>query len=175
MEYLTIMLTTYRAPATVYAIAVTISAVLLISCKGSLAEDSTKRTYHMGEKVQVGPLIYNVLETEWKTQLEGSSQLPRNRILLVKLAITNSSGPGAIAVPLFTVESANGQSFPELSEGLNNLPGWLGLLRNLRPSETEQGNIVFDVPFGAYTLQVSDGGEIGQEKTAAIEIPVQIQ
>jgi hypothetical protein len=130
----------------------------------------------MGERVQVGPLTYNVLETEWKNQLaEGAgSKVPANRYLLVKMSITNGGG-GNVAVPLLTVEDGSGHTYSEVTEGTDAVPDWLGLLRNLAPAQNDNGVAIFDVPMGGYKLRISDGGEIGNEKTALIDIPVHIQ
>jgi Telomeric repeat-binding factor 2. len=130
----------------------------------------------MGERVQLGPLTYNVIETEWKTQLaEGvGSKIPANRYLIVKMSITNGGG-GNVAVPLFTVEDAAGHSYPEVTEGTDAVASWLGLLRNMAPAQNENGVVIFDVPMGAYKLRISDGGDIGNEKTALIDIPVHLQ
>ena len=54
-----------------------------------------------------------------------------------------------------------------MTEGVESVPKWLGVLRNLSAVQTEQGVVVFDVPLGAYKLQVQDGGEIGSEIGAA--------
>jgi hypothetical protein len=151
-------------------------AVLLVpGCKNAKSP-SFIGTFPMGERVQLGPLTYNVLETEWKNQLsEGAAgKVPANRYLLVKMSITNGGG-GNVAVPLLTVEDASGHAYSEVTEGTDAVQDWLGLLRNLAPAQNDNGVAIFDVPMGGYKLRISDGGEIGNEKTALIDIPVHIQ
>lgn len=143
-------------------------SVLTLGCSGSKAVDA--RLYHMGERVQVGPLIYNVLETEWRDEM--AQKTPVNRFLIVHLTITNSGSRDATP-PLFTLIHASGSEHPEFSE-VAGIKDWLGLLRRVEPAGTEDGRIVFDVPSGAYKLRVSDGGEPGNENTALIDIPLQL-
>ena len=156
------------------------SALLISGCGNASVEipkDSLPNvTYQMGQGVQLGPLTYNVLETNWKSQLGGgpAARIPKNRYLLVKLTITNRAGQTS-SIPGMALLNAAGQSFQELTEGVESVPKWLGVLRNLSPVQTEEGIVVFDVPLGAYKLQVSDGGEIGSEKKALIEIPLQLE
>jgi hypothetical protein len=129
----------------------------------------------MGSRVQVGPLTYNVIETQWQPQLSGSqgSKLPKDRFLIVRLSITNGGGQ-PIGVPPLHLENAKGGSFLETMDGIEDTPQWLGILRNLAPAQTEQGAIVFDVPLGAYKLRLTDGGEIDSEKFAFIDLPLHI-
>jgi hypothetical protein len=157
-----------------------LSALLFSSCGNNAAvatnENQPIVTYQMGQSVQVGPLTYNVLETKWKSQLGGgvSAKIPKNRFLVLKLTISNAASQ-TTSVPEMTLISANGQSYQEVTEGVESVPKWLGVLRNLSPVQTEEGAVVFDVPLGAYKLQVLDGGEIGFEKKALIEIPLQLE
>lgn len=153
-----------------------IAALLLVAGCGSTKTITSLGTFSMGERVQAGPLTYTVLETEWRTQMgEGfQGKLPTNRFLVVKLAISNGSG-GHVAVPIMSIEDASGHSYTEITEGTENVTEWLGLLRNMAPMQSDRGIVIFDAPMAAYKLRVSDGGEIGAEKTALIELPVHIQ
>jgi len=56
-------------------------------------------------------------------------------------------------------------------EGIDN---WFGLLRTIRPKETEQGQILFDAPLASYRLQVTDAAGPGAEKYSWIAIPLRI-
>jgi hypothetical protein len=160
--------------------AILFSSLLISSCGNNpletLKENQPAVTYQMGTGVQVGPLTYTVLETYWKSQLGGgpSAKIPKNRFLIVKLIVTNGAGK-ITPVPEMILFNASGQSFQEVTEGVESVPKWLGVLRNLSAVQTEQGVVVFDVPLGAYKLQVQDGGEIGSEKKALIEIPLQLE
>lgn len=126
----------------------------------------------MGELTTVGPVIYNVLETEWRTEIGESIQqkIPTNKFLLIRVTITNS-GNEDVAVPLLSLQDPQGQEFLEYSE-VENLPNWLGLLRIIQPAATLQGLIVFDVPVSDYKLRVTDGGDLESEETALVDIPL---
>jgi len=127
----------------------------------------------MGERVQLGPLVYQVLESDWRNELGADGRSPKDRYLFVKVSITNSSG-STISVPAFTIEG-NGKSFPEVTEQMDKVDNWLGLLRNIGGSQTEQGWAVFDAPMATYKLVATDGGEIGSERFAHVDIPVQLE
>jgi hypothetical protein len=148
-------------------------ALLLGGC-GSKEEQEARFQYKMGERAEVGPLIYTVAETSWKTQLGDllKMRVPENRFLLIRLSITNSGGK-ELTLPTFTLETDRGASYPESPNG-EGVDQWLGLLRKISPAETLQGQVLFDAPLGSYKLRVTDGGEIGQEKVAHIEIPLRL-
>jgi hypothetical protein len=128
----------------------------------------------MGEPVTVGPLIYTVMDTEWRSQLgEGpTARLPENRFLLVRLSVTNSGASNAM-VPAMAAVDPGGQSHLELTDG-QGVDEWLGYLRTLRPAETDRGRVVFDVPPNSYRLRVTNDAEPGAEKVALIEMPLQL-
>jgi hypothetical protein len=157
-----------------------LSALLFSSCGNNAVVATSGNqpivTYQMGQTVQVGPLSYNVLETKWKSQLGGgvSAKIPKNRFLVIKLTISNAASQ-TTSVPEMSLTGANGQTYQEVTEGVEAVPKWLGVLRNLSSVQTEEGAVVFDVPLGAYKLHVLDGGEIGFEKKALIEIPLQLE
>lgn len=129
----------------------------------------------MGERSTVGKLIYNVTEASWKTDL-GTSQggrVAEHRFLVLRMAITNSGGD-QVAVPLLSVFDTNGKSYRELDNG-EGVEGWFGLVRLLKPVETQQGAIVFDVPRTTYRLQITDGGDPENENIAYVEIPLEME
>ena len=103
------------------------------------------QVFGIGEKVQVGPLIYNVLEAEWSPQIGRGEQarLPARRFLTVHLSVTNS-GAEPVAVPSFRIVDEAGHQYSESMDG-QNVASWLGLIRSLKPVETLDGNILFDV------------------------------
>lgn len=131
-------------------------------------------TFKMGERVQVGPVIYNILEAEWKTALTDGGRAPQNRFLLLRVSITNSGAQPASA-PAFEIMAENGTKYREVTENLEGVRNWLGLLRTVAPSSTEQGTIVYDVPLGAYQLILVEGGDAETERYAHVEIPVQLE
>jgi hypothetical protein len=100
------------------------------------------------------------------------TRTPDQRFLLITVSATNGGG-SEISVPLFTMEGQNGQSFRESDNG-EGVDNWFGLLRTLKPAETQQGRILFDVPLSSYRLRLTDGGEPGVENYAWVEIPLHL-
>jgi hypothetical protein len=128
----------------------------------------------MGERVEVGSLIYTVMDTEWHTQLgEGpDARLPQHRFMTVRLSVTNS-GVSDSAVPAMSLVDAQGQAYPELTDG-HGVAEWLGLLRTVKPAQTERGRVLFDVPTGAYRLRVANDADPEEQKAAHIDLPLQL-
>ena len=150
-----------------------LSAICLMSlCCQTIAPG--EQHYRMGELASVGPVIYNVLETDWRTEIGQSleQKIPEHKFLLIQLTITNS-GNQDVAIPLLSLEDQQDNSYLEVSE-VEGVANWLGLLRILDPASTMQGTIVFDVPTGDYNLRVTDGGELDNERTALVEIPLSL-
>jgi hypothetical protein len=141
---------------------------LLTSCSED-ASSMPVRTYPMGDRVQLGPLIYTVFESQWMTQLgEGAvARIPEHRFFLVRMSVTNG-GASEVIVPAVALIDDNGGSHLELSNG-EHVPRWIGFLRQMKPAETTQGNLVFDVPPGHYKLRISDESE---QRQALIDIPL---
>jgi hypothetical protein len=130
--------------------------------------------FKMGERVQAGKIIYNVLEAEWKTALTEAGRAPQNRFLFLRVSMTNSGGE-PVNLPAFEILSDDGTRYPEITEGMEGVRNWLGLLRTVRPATTEQGVIVFDVPLAQHKLVLLDDAEVGEERYAHVEIPVQLE
>lgn len=152
-----------------------IAAAACLSACSSSNRIAENRVFRMGEKVKVGPMTYDVIETEWKSQLGDifKTRIPNHRFLLIRLTVTNGGG-AEVAIPLLAIENGRGESFTELADG-EGVTQWLGFLRRIQPAQTEDGRLLFDVPTGAYQLRVTDGGETGKEKTAVIEIPLNLE
>ncbi|HLX45794.1 MAG TPA: DUF4352 domain-containing protein [Bryobacteraceae bacterium] len=147
-------------------------ALLLTGCANK--QNSVRIDYPMGERVTLGPLTYNVIETAWRSQLGGDFKLrvPQQRYLMITISVTNGGGH-EVSVPLLTLENQSGQTFLESDNG-EGVDNWFGLLRTLNPAQTQQGRIVFDVPLTSYKLRVNDGGESGADRYAWIQIPLHI-
>jgi Domain of unknown function (DUF4352) len=154
------------------------AAVLLAVCALTIGacrkgrDSSFIGTFHMGERVQMGAMVYQVLESEWRTELGSGGRTPKDRYLFLRLSITNGAG-SPDSVSALTLEG-NGKTYTEVSEDMDKVDNWLGLLRNVGGSQTEQGWIVFDAPVGAYKLVITHG-DIGEEKYAHVDIPVQLE
>jgi hypothetical protein len=144
---------------------------LFSSCGNTV---QSRAVFRMGEKMQVGPLIYNVMETKWTPQLGDilHSRVPKQRYLLIRMSVTNAGGKEA-AVPFLTLEDNQGGTFQEEQSG-EGVDGWLGFLRSIRPAETETGWIVFDVAPNSYNLRISANTDGGEEQSLLIQIPFSI-
>lgn len=149
-----------------------ILAAGLSGCANKNADNRAE--FQMGERANVGPLTYNVVETAWRSQLgsDYKARFPQQRFLLITVSVTNGGGK-EVSVPLFSLEDENGKTYQE-SENGDGVENWFGLLRTIEPAQTQQGRLAFDVPLGAYKLRVTDGGDPGAEKFAWIDIPLRI-
>jgi len=142
------------------------ASILAISCS---RRPAPVRTYPMGERVQLGQLIYTVFETQWMTHFgEGLNQrVPQNRYFLVRMSITNAGSVDTM-VPAMSVVDDSGQIHAELSNG-DGVPQWIGYLRNVKPAESAQGNILFDAAPKHYKLRITDETE---QEVRMIDIPL---
>jgi hypothetical protein len=148
------------------------SAALFSSGCGKPRETHTD--YSMGERVPVGQLTYSVVDSAWRNQLGESFRVrsPEQRFLLVKISVTNPTSKD-VSIPLLTLEGSNGQTYRELANG-EGVENWFGLLRTISPGETQQGNVLFDVPLTSYKLRMPDVADEGLEKYASVQIPLRI-
>ncbi|MGH9559275.1 MAG: DUF4352 domain-containing protein [Bryobacteraceae bacterium] len=137
-------------------------------------QNSIEIDHRMGERVTVGPLTYNVIESSWRSQLgEGFRvRVPQQRFLLISISVTNGGGH-QISMPLLSLENSIGATFRESDSG-DGVGEWFGLLRNIDPAQTQQGRLVFDVPLGTYRLRLTNGSDAGTEKYAYVEIPLRM-
>jgi len=138
-------------------------------CSPSASKPRIK-TYNLGDRVQAGSLVFQVYEAKWQTQFgEGpTAKIPKNRFLVIRLNVVNSGATESM-VPTLSLADDSGQTYVEMSD-VEGLPQWLGFLRKLKPAESMQGNIVFDVSPRHYKLRVED--DSGQEKYAWVDIPL---
>jgi hypothetical protein len=137
-----------------------VAALPLVSCKRQAPEQID---FQMGERV-----------IAWRTQLGDifKVRVPERRFLLITLSATNGGGH-PVSVPFLTLEGPNREEYKELENG-DGIDNWFGLLREIGPAETKQGNIAFDVPLGSYRLRLTDGSEPGTEKFVWVEIPLRM-
>ena len=157
----------------------TVLAALSLGVLSALAcsrerDSSLIGTFRMGEKVQAGPVTYEVLESSWRTALSDGGRIPSDRFLFLRVIIANSAAE-AVSVPGFSLVGPDQKTYREITENMQNVSKWLGLFRNLQPGQSLEGWVVFDAPMGAYKLVVSDAGDIGAEKYAHIDIPVHLE
>jgi|LNFM01.1.fsa_nt_gb hypothetical protein len=161
-------MTALRYPSILSALALLASCV---SCGGDPAALKAN-VYRMGDRATAGPVTYVGLTADYRMELPGAKESLKNRYLVIFLSATNGSGE-EITLPHTRLIAADGTEIPEVTE-IQGFPQWMGILRRVAPSGTEQGYVVFDVPVGAYKLQVSSGGDPEKEQIAQIEIPAKI-
>jgi Domain of unknown function (DUF4352) len=148
------------------------ASLVLAGCSES-SKSAGRRLYNMGERVEAGVLVYTVLEAEWQPQLgEGAdARVPRHQYLMLRLSITNS-GIREVAIPRLKVVGPGGESHEELTDG-DRVPNWLGMLRSLKPTETMEGRVLFDVPRLDYKLEVSEDAFDPEHRIVAlVEVPL---
>ena len=147
--------------------------VVLLVAGGCRKAVAPRTEFQMGESISVGPLTYNVVEKSWRSQLGEMFQIrmPQNRFMLMTISVTNGGGSD-VSVPLLQLENADGKLFREVENG-QGVDNWFGVIRNLKPAQTEQGRILFDVPLASYRLVLSDGDSASNRLTY-VNIPLQI-
>jgi hypothetical protein len=152
------------------------ATALCVFLSGCSSAGSGIKMYQMGQRAEVGSIVYTLLEAHWKTQLGEAvgARIPRNRFLLLRVSVTNGS-PQKVAIPLMALVAPGGEVYNELTEG-EGVSDWLGMLRHLSPVESATGWVLFDVPRGNYRLRVSDDAfEPEAVKAALIEVPLQFE
>ncbi len=156
------------------AAALAVWAIAVPACNRKTPDTALIGTFHMGEKVQVGPMIYNVLESEWKPALTEGGRAPQHRFLFLKVSITNSGG-STVSAPAFELVAPSGERHQEVTQQMDGVERWLGLIRSIEPSGTEEGYVIFDAPIAAYKLVISDGADLTSDRYAQVNIPVQLE
>jgi hypothetical protein len=127
----------------------------------------------MGQRVVLGPLTFNVLETKWEPSLGSMPdiRMPQRQFLLVRLSVTNGGGERR-GFPNLTLMNPQGERFREEVD-LRNVTDPMGLIRVLGSTETVFGWLLYDVPQNDYVLELTDGS-LENEKTALVEIPLRM-
>lgn len=146
----------------------------VLSLGGCQKAQQARAQFAMGERVPVGQMTYSVIESAWRTQLGESFKIrtPEQRFLLLRISVTNGTGKD-VSIPLLTLEGNNGQTYREIADG-EGVDNWFGLLRTISPGQTQQGNVLFDVPLTSFKLRVPDVNETGFEGYAVVDIPLRI-
>jgi len=135
-------------------IAISLLSVAAAGC--SRAQKPANILYAAGDKAIVGPLVYSVTDTEVAQQL-GDDPNPRTaqeRFYLIRISVTNSSSDDQ-SIPTMTLVDDAGHSYTELSDG-TGVTNWLGVVRKVRATQTEQGIVAFDAPTKHYRLRLND-------------------
>jgi hypothetical protein len=143
-------------------------AVCLLSCS-SVDQAEAPHTYQLGERATVGHLNYTVFERQWHTEFGSGpdARLPQNRFYLLRISVVNSSG-GDVILPKTELVDDSGATYPESTDG-DGVQDWIGNTRQVSPSETAQGYLLFDVPPKHYKLKVLGDEE---KQTALVDLPL---
>ncbi len=146
----------------------TVACLMAVAgCAPAIPADD--RVHRMGERVTAGSLVYNVFEDQWKAKLGDGpdARVPKDRFFLIRLSVVNG-GAADLMVPALTLVDDSGQTYSELPDG-DKVPQWAGFLRRVKPADTLQGYVVFDVAPKHYILRVADENS---QKTKSIDIPL---
>jgi hypothetical protein len=163
--------TTSPTRRTIAAAATAALCLMLAALSGCTEKQAV---HQVGEKVQLGGVVYSVLDTEWASQLEtggAAPRLPQHRFLIVRVNV-NNAGNREVNLPLLHLVGTDKAEHLELNDG-QGVSGWMGILRTLNPTESKDGRLLFDVPVtGSYSLRLTDGSsEVESEKTAMVVLP----
>jgi len=158
------------AAVSLVVISLVVISLVTTGCSMFSSKKNEPVIYAAGDKATVGPLIYNVTDTEVTQQLgddPSNERTPQDRFFLVKVSISNS-GPDDQTIPAMTLVDDEGHNYTELSDG-TGVQHWLGVVRKVRPTQTEQGVVLFDAPTKHYRLRLNDPLD---EKEIAIDVPL---
>lgn len=123
----------------------------------------------MGENVNVGRLIYKVIEVGYRPDIPGAKQPVKSRVLAIRLSIMNPT-PLEVSVPALRLVGADGEGHLEFME-IENSTQWLGMIRRVQPNATDEGIIYFDISPGVYKLELVDNTNPDKERVTLVELP----
>jgi hypothetical protein len=153
-----------------------VATALCVFLSGCSLTGSGIKVYQMGQRAEVGSIVYTLLEARWMAQLGAAAgaRIPRHRFLLLRVSVTNGS-PQKVAIPLMALIAPGDEVYNELTEG-EGVSDWLGMLRDLEPVESVTGWVLFDAPRGNYRLRVSDDAfEPEAVRAALIDVPLRFE
>lgn len=134
----------------------------------AIPKQASLGTFKLGERAQIGPLIYTVFDTKWELSLgePPTPRIPTNRFYIINVSVVNTAA-GVVSVPTFTLIDDDGKAYQELDNG-EGIPNWMGFIRRVQPADSAQGTIVFDVPQKHFKLRIADEAE----DFAMVDIPL---
>lgn len=146
-------------------------ALVVLALAGCSTPQAKLRTASLGDRIELGHIIYTIYDTQWLTQIgQGvEAKVPQNRFFLIRLSAANSSN-SPVMVPAMTLQDDDGKTYNELAEDVG-VPNWLGLLREVKTAEAAQGNVAFDVAPRHYKLRISDENE---QDAVLVDIPLSL-
>lgn len=151
---------------------VRLAAVAAVLVWSGCSSNSSRpvRTYVMGDRVELGHMVYTVYETRWLTQIGDpgpNARIPQNRFLLVRMT-AGTTETSEVFVPNMSVEDDSGKSYPEVRNG-EGVPQWMGFLHAVSTDTPASGNVAFDVPPAHYKLHLADENS---DNTATVDLPL---
>ena len=112
----------------------------------------------LGTLIEVGDFAYTLNEVKWKSILgEGEllQQRPDAAFLVVDITVINNSRkPHYVESPQLV--DSSGRTYTSTSNAFI-VEGSEFLLKELNPQVRSRGSIVFDVPYGSYSLRLGGG------------------
>jgi hypothetical protein len=135
----------------------------------STLSSSRPRPYAMGDRIELGRLVYTVFETRWLPEIgEGpTARIPQNRFFLIRMSVGNT-GSGEILLPNVSLEDDQGNSYAELTDG-EGVPQFVGMLHPVTTAQPLSGNVLFDAPPQHYRLLLWDQEN---QHSALVDIPL---
>jgi hypothetical protein len=144
------------------------------ACSMKDRKASAGTDYRLGDQIVLSPLTYTVVESKWAAELGEfpTQRIPERNFLLIRISVTNSGG-SPVTLPFFTLENSAGKTFREVQDGAG-VENWLGMLRTVKPAETEDGWILFDAPTNSYRLAIPDPADPDGARVVKVEIPLRL-
>ncbi|MFC1743416.1 DUF4352 domain-containing protein [Candidatus Riflebacteria bacterium] len=122
--------------------------------------EPVKRTYEVGETVNIGHMSYKVIGKWWMPSL--GEVKPKSRFLVININVLNNDF-NARTIPQFNLRDDISGNGYEISINYVHLSKPLNILHRLEPSKLRSGYILFDVPQEAYYKLVVSGGSSSAE------------
>src|ERR1035441_6913920 len=90
--------------------------VIGLSLAGCSTPEVKLRTANLGDRIELGHIIYSVYDTQWLTQIgQGvDAKIPQNRYFVIRLSAANSSN-APVMIPATTIQDDDGKTYNELS------------------------------------------------------------
>jgi hypothetical protein len=127
-------------------------AMTVLSVTGCASRKKEVRAVELGAKAEIGPFIYQAFDTHWPFTL--GDRVAKDHFFTLRLSVLNSGSVDA-DIPSLTLIDDDGNTYPESSDG-TGVANWIGISRKVRPAQSEQGTVLFDVPPKHYRLRVAD-------------------
>ena len=122
-------------------------------------ENPSESTSQIGVPIKVGDFTYTINEVKWKSSIgdgELVQQRPDAAYLVIDLTVMNhGSEPHEVEPPLLV--DSRGRTY-RWTSNLFISQGSEFLLKELNPQVRSRGSVVFDVPYGSYSLKLAGGG-----------------